>query len=346
MSAQRSQWAPKRNLRFWSATTMPGPSLPAETLDSIIDLLHDAEDALKSCCLVSKSWVPRTRKYLFFHVALSSPAKLRSWKTTFPDPSISPARYTRSLFIKFPRTIIPEDAEEGGWIPTFSRVVRLAMGIDGIGAYESLVLFHGFSPVIRSLRLTSTSVAPSYTLNFIRSFPLLEDISVIAWFVDTNLTTTDDQPTSLQLSKPPALTGSLELSFVMGMDLIASRLLSLQNGPHFRQLNLVWSSDEDISSTAALVERCFHTLECLHVSFGPIGKSFRLSALQWLTTSCSQAGAQVNRPLESHKTQRSGISMRVESPMDHYNAPNHLTRSQKPPTNLTQRVSRASCCKF
>ena len=251
--------------------------LPAELLDNIVDLLHDTRNALESCCLVSKSWVPRTRKHLFAHVALDSLAKLQSWKTTFQDPSTSPARYTRTLFIKFPRTITPADAEEGGWIPTFSRVVSLAMNIHGMGAYESLVLFHGFSPVIRSLRITSTSVASLHTLGFICSFPLLEDISMVAWFVETNQETTDEQPTSFQHSKPPALTGSLELSFVMGMNLIASGLLSLRSGLHFRRLNLAWSSDEDISLTEALVERCRYTLEYLRIGFGPIGKSFQQS---------------------------------------------------------------------
>ena len=38
--------------------------------------------------------------------------------------------------------------------------------------------------------------------------------------------------------------------------------------------------------------------------------------------------------------------MRIESTMDRQDAQNHLTRSQEPPTNLTQRVSRVSCCKF
>ena len=34
--------------------------LPAETLDHIVDHLHDTKDALRNCCLGSKSWVPRT----------------------------------------------------------------------------------------------------------------------------------------------------------------------------------------------------------------------------------------------------------------------------------------------
>ncbi|KAF9643160.1 hypothetical protein BDM02DRAFT_3081141, partial [Thelephora ganbajun] len=49
-------------------TTMSNPRqfhLPPEILDYIIDLLHDKPETLKQCCLVSKSWVSRTRKHLF-----------------------------------------------------------------------------------------------------------------------------------------------------------------------------------------------------------------------------------------------------------------------------------------
>ena len=40
-------------------------TLPPEILDLIIDHLHDEPATLKTCCVVSKSWVPRTRKHLF-----------------------------------------------------------------------------------------------------------------------------------------------------------------------------------------------------------------------------------------------------------------------------------------
>jgi uncharacterized protein (DUF2384 family) len=36
-------------------TTMSNP-LPAEMLDHIVGYLHDTQDALKNCCLVSKLW--------------------------------------------------------------------------------------------------------------------------------------------------------------------------------------------------------------------------------------------------------------------------------------------------
>ena len=49
----------------WAETTMSNPILPEELLDYIVDLLHDRVVVLRSCCLVPKSWIPRTQRHLF-----------------------------------------------------------------------------------------------------------------------------------------------------------------------------------------------------------------------------------------------------------------------------------------
>ena len=139
------------------------------------------------------------------------------------------------------------------------------MNIDCPRTFESLPLFHGFSPVIRSIHISSSNISSSHSLNLFYSFPLLEDLSAIGLSVD-NGNTSDTQPTFIQPSKPPVLTGSLRLHIEAGIDLIVSTLLSLPSGPHFRQLKLTWGCDKDISLTAALVEKCHHTLESLSIS--------------------------------------------------------------------------------
>ena len=104
---------------------MSNPYLPPEILDHIVDLLRDGTPALRSCCLVSKSWIPRTRKHLFAYVAFDTVKDLQSWKDTFPDSSTSPAHYTKTLFVNCPQVVAAADAESGGWITGFSRVVQL-----------------------------------------------------------------------------------------------------------------------------------------------------------------------------------------------------------------------------
>ena len=261
---------------------MSSPSLPVETLDNIVDHLHDTRDALKSCCLVSKSWISRTRTHLFSHVTFDIPEKLRSWKTSFPDPSTSPAHYTRSLFIVLPQTITPADARQGGWIPSFSHVAYFSASDSGMGdADRSFILFHGFSPAIRSLQLTFTVVSLSRTLDLIVSFPLLEDFSVIALAIANDVVS----DRSILPSKTPVFTGTLQLHSQTGMRHIASQLLSLPSGLHFRQLKLTWASGEDIPLTAALIERCHLALEHLDIGFGLISTSVQcLCPHQWLTS--------------------------------------------------------------
>lgn len=101
---------------------MSNPRLPAEMLDHIVDYLHDKRRALKQCCLVSKSWIPRTRKHLFANLVFTTVGTLQSWKNTFPVPSTSPAGYVKTLFISGPQA-----ATAGSWIRGFSRVENLEM---------------------------------------------------------------------------------------------------------------------------------------------------------------------------------------------------------------------------
>jgi len=130
-------------------TTMTIPRLPPETLDHLIDLLHNEPETLKQCCLVSKSWVPRTRTHLFADIKFRSGDDLESWKKTFLDVTDSPAYHARTLLVGCPRLVMASDAEEGGWIRAFSGVVGLGTGDDG-DCFRvtdvSLAPFHKLSP--------------------------------------------------------------------------------------------------------------------------------------------------------------------------------------------------------
>jgi hypothetical protein len=266
-TAGRGQLAARRwngSNSVLAETTMPNPHLPAETLDHIVDHLHDTEDALRNACLASKSWIPRTRKHLFAGVRFPTEERLQSWKETFPDPSTSPAHYAKTLYVGCPDVITAADAEAGSWIGGFSRVVHLELGRRGLWAWDaSFVPFHGFSLAIKSLRMTFIVPPYSRIFNLILSFPLLEDLAVDSPAVrDPEW---DAIPIAAQPPSPPVLTGSLELHQRGGMGPFARRLLSLQSGIHFRELSLAWNDDEDLLTTTAMVEACAHTLESLKI---------------------------------------------------------------------------------
>ena len=255
------------------------PHLPPELLDHIIDLLRGSPRALRNCCLVSKLWVPRTRKYLFANIAFRNATLLQSWKKTFPDPSTSPALYAKTLSVACSHVVTAADAQPGGWIRGFSHVVHLEVGrpsMYGTAPPVSLVSFHALSPVLKTLHVHLLILPPTQVFDLALSFPLLEDLTVTACESSLDDGNGSGRPsTAVQPSSLPMFTGSLELTNA-GIKPISRRLLSLPGGVHFRKLALKWSKAEDPLLTMALVEGCSHTLESLDITYVPRCTSIRV----------------------------------------------------------------------
>jgi hypothetical protein len=122
------------------------PSFPPEILDIIVNQLRDEPTALKACCVVSKSWIHRTRKHLFASVELRAPnSHIEQWKKKFPDPSNSPAHHTRSLSIYGLSVITAEDADTSDWIRTFHNLVYMRLDCTAVDRQVTLTPFHGLS---------------------------------------------------------------------------------------------------------------------------------------------------------------------------------------------------------
>ena len=246
-------------------TTMSNSHLPPETLDHIVDLLLDKPKALRKCCLVSKSWIPRARKHIFADIQFRSANDLKSWKQTFPDPANSPAFHTHTLFVGCPQVIEDADGGEGGWIRTFSRVERLTVNFPWMAVGVSLAPFQKLSPSLKSLRVTFRLLPCEQIFNLIHSFPLLEDLALIGHNVSpADGSELDIPPTS------PAFTGTLVLDLHEGMANIAPQLLDLPNGLHFQKLNLSWGNEEGLRLVEQLVVACSDTLEYLEILGGEV----------------------------------------------------------------------------
>ena len=241
---------------------MPRP-LPPEILDLIVGHLRDEQSTLRACCFISKSWVPRTRRELFSNIKfLSSKSHIELWTKTFPDPSNSPAHYTRSLTIRGLPIIPASDPGAGCWIQAFRNVVHLDLeNAPWTDHQVSLAPFHGLSPAVRSLRMTAT---PSKVFDLVCSFPLLEDLALssmrpaggaVGW--------------SVPLASPK-LTGSLNLMTVGETQSIARQLLDLPDGLHFANITVL-CLDKDLKSTNDLVSRCSGTLESLTICYSFMG---------------------------------------------------------------------------
>ena len=254
-----------------SNIVMSHPYLLPELLDHVVDFLHDSSDTLENCCLVSKSWIPRTRKYLFAEINFKYTEDLESWEAMFPDTSTSPACYTKTLFIG--SSLITSAAGTGGvgWLSTFSQVVHFKLRVDIDQSKQtsvSLVPFHGFWPELKSLSIINPVLSCSRIFNLIHSFPLLENLSVFTRDHGSN-----EQATVIQPSSSPVFTGSLELFFHVEAGPFVSLLLSLPNGLHFRNLSLTWFRMADVLSSTALVEGCCSTLESLKIDGTLLGTS-------------------------------------------------------------------------
>ncbi|KAF9789273.1 hypothetical protein BJ322DRAFT_1041709 [Thelephora terrestris] len=107
-------------------TVMPNTRLPQELTDYIIDFLHDELETLRQCCLVSRTWVSRTRKHLFRTIRFKSSADLNAWKKAFQNPLSSPTYHTRCLIVNRTR-VATAILEESGRVQSFSNVVRLEL---------------------------------------------------------------------------------------------------------------------------------------------------------------------------------------------------------------------------
>ena len=264
-------------------TTMSNPNLPPEMLDHVVNFLHDDIEALRQCCLVSKSWVPRARKHLFAVVQFYSSEDIDAWKRTFSGPSNSPAHHTRTLSISRFDVVTAEDAAEGGWIPTFSRVAYLDLDHGPTPLTDpleiSLAPFHNFSPALKTLRVTYFLLRPPRVTDLIRSFPLLEDLTLIGHGPNMDDNERDGPHTVVPSPASPKLTGTLRLFLFGGVAVALRQLLDPPNGVHFRSVELSWCEEDDFRYLVELVVACSDTLEDLSVTYEPEGMAYSVYSL-------------------------------------------------------------------
>ena len=229
-------------------TMISNRGIPPETLDHIVDQILDdsfrRRDALRQCCLVSRSWVPRTRRHLFADLIFEISRDLKKWKKTFPDPSTSPAHHARTLTVYCPYAVTAEDAEEGGWIRGFYKLINLNLSnlnnpFDSPDTEVSFAPFRNISPNLKTLNVFSPFILCSRVFDIIPSFPLLEDLTLAN---SCYITYGDSDPESAAPpSTSPVFTGFLHLSLPGGIAATTRQLLNLPNGLHFRKLKLRWS---------------------------------------------------------------------------------------------------------
>lgn len=246
--------------------------LPPELVDSIIDLLRNDRKTLKCCCLASGLFVPRAQKHLFGTVIMNRNVGQR-WNKTFPDRANPPASaHARFLVVRSVRAVSIKDAEQSGWIRSFTKVVRLEVcdfAYRGPTPNGSLTPLSALSSV-KFLRLSTAFVPPIEILTFICSFPVLEDLDIkrCLWVdEDIKWSNTIEAPTQ------QPLTGTLTIQGTQ-LKIIACLLLALKTGLRFRKIKLKVNDPGELEAMVPLVEACSNTLEFIRIDTTFIGEPF------------------------------------------------------------------------
>ena len=156
--------------------------LPPEILDYIVDHLHDQRETLKQCCLVSTSWIPRTRKHLFAKITFNYERDHKAWKKAFPDFSRSPIHHTHTLAFNIFNIM---RGEEDIWIPIFSGV--LSSGLNGCHNKTEIRLspYYTFSSSLKSLRVVASGMPSLKIYSGVWSIRLLQNLTSIVQNIST-----------------------------------------------------------------------------------------------------------------------------------------------------------------
>ena len=238
------------------------PSLPPEILDLVVHHLRNEPTTLKACCLVSKSWIPRARLHLFAQVSFGSVGHdIELWMATFPDPSSSPAHYTRRLNIFDLDITILASMGALAWIHHFRHIVELHLKpVLPVGSSipVSIAQLRGLSPALRRLHLYRSTTPFLELLDFICSFPLLEDLTL------RFVVATDGVDSGNVDLASPKFTGTLS---TMSTDDPAVRgLLALPGGLRFTKIVIACTAGH-AGLVNDLVSKCSDTLESLAVAY-------------------------------------------------------------------------------
>ena len=165
---------PRRFRPLPSSDASRTPGLPRELLDEIMDHLVDDYTSLRRCSTAASIFVPSCRRHLFRRVVFR-PHNLPTWKSTFPNPSTTPAVYTREIRIHLaPGT--PTELIE--YMPYFSNALDLTLIGGRCETYEWTSSIGRLPTSIRSLTMKFVSVTNDQILEIMGQLPNLDNLSL------------------------------------------------------------------------------------------------------------------------------------------------------------------------
>ena len=258
------------------------PYLPQEIKDHVIDLLRDDDETLKSCALVSRSWLRQCQKHLFAEVEIGH-HYLMKWCRSIVPGEDGLSSFTRKLEVshRSPRefkALMPH-------LRSFKHVESLV-----ISDYDCMDLdnepylpiapdeYYGhFGESLRTLQLLYPSESLGALLPLVCLFPHLESLTIEGFMAAGEEHPAPPSPTS---SNPTAFKGKLHLRLLAGNDMhILSKLAKYPL--RYDYISIGGSTRELGAHFNNLITACSRTLKTLDISQKYIGRSPFLNIL-WI----------------------------------------------------------------
>ena len=257
--------------------TVVVPRIPQEIIDEILDhLATDGSKLLKSCSLVSKSWVPSCRRHLFHTVAFSR-KNIPRWLRIFPVPEESPAHHVRCLWfvVRGYEDTPKKFFEHASW---FTNVEQVTLKAGGARLDKPLrASFSRLPPSVTSLTVSGDTASLGQIRDIMAQLPNLDDLSLSG-----RMGVTDDKTlVGIGAALRGRFGGKLELIRGYESEDVMNMLLEVPTGLNFTEV-LIDGRNECLFSTVRLAEACSKTLVKLSYNISFHCKYNSLSWASWL----------------------------------------------------------------
>ena len=245
--------------------------IPLDIVDEILDNLATDPSfklTLRSCSLVSKSWVTPCQRHLFRTLSFDLKHTFR-WLETFPVQVQSPAHHVRNLSLSLDGHYYAPD-EFLKRIHGFINVQKMAVLHDGGSKLWWMLSSRGLPQSVTSLTINLTdSITALQIREFLVQLPNLNDLSLSG----SSRIMDKDRLQGIGAHLRGKLCGRLHLQWLPDMHVV-DMLLDIPTGLRFTEVNISAMHD-CLPSIIRLVEACGTTLVKLSCSIDDFGK-FRL----------------------------------------------------------------------
>ena len=232
------------------------PRIPQEIIDQILDHLAADSDSfrLRSCALVSKSWVPSCQHHLFHTILFTSTSIVR-WLETFPVPEDSLIHHVRELCFSIGKhDDIPERFFE--YILRFTNIEKMAL----VGEVDLLRLwtppFWRLPQSVTSLTISSNTATRLVQIRDVMAqLPNLDNLSLCGPLLEVDRMSLLGIGTILK----GRFGGKLRLRRGYAHRGTVDMLLEVPTGLHFTEVH-IFTPQECLLSTVRFAEACAKTL--------------------------------------------------------------------------------------